>query len=113
MDLQIGNVNEERLQEYNEKLAQQRKMRNIREKRKPPQSRPEPVFKMNPDDEIDEDLGVKEGGVSKLWKPKQELQKERKMAAWQKKDSSDKVRSKQKERKMAAWQKKDSSDKVR
>lgn len=95
MDLQIAGVDEDRLKEYNEKLQQQRRIKHIREKRKPPQSVAEPIFKANPEDEIDEDLGVKEGGVSKLWRPKKEIQKERKMAAWQKKDSSDKVRSKQ------------------
>jgi WD40 repeat protein len=94
MDLQIAGVNEERLQEYNEQLTKQRQRKNVREK-KEKKTRAMPTHAVDPQDEVDEELGVREGGVSKLWKPKKELIKERKMEHWQKKDSSDKVRSKQ------------------
>jgi U3 small nucleolar RNA-associated protein 7 len=98
MDLQIAGVDEDRLKDYHEKLEKQRKLKGIKERkaqRKEGRAAVAPTFKPNAEDEVDEELGVKEAGVSKLWKPKAELVKERKMANWQKKDASDKVRSKQ------------------
>eukprot|EP00672_Neobodo_designis_P017623 CAMPEP_0174835126 /NCGR_PEP_ID=MMETSP1114-20130205/5247_1 /TAXON_ID=312471 /ORGANISM="Neobodo designis, Strain CCAP 1951/1" /LENGTH=616 /DNA_ID=CAMNT_0016069071 /DNA_START=40 /DNA_END=1890 /DNA_ORIENTATION=- len=94
MDLQIAGVDEDRLKEYNEQLAKQRQRKGIKEK-KQKTTVARPTHAVDPQDEIDEELGVREGGVSKLWKPKKELLKERKMEHWQKKDSADKVRSKQ------------------
>jgi hypothetical protein len=104
IDLQIANVDEKRLDEYHKNLAASRKARSIREKK----VRKSEVATDNAgvaatglpggDDEIDEDLGVKEKGISKLWKSKELIQKEKKMKTWDNKDSIDKVRSKQKMR---------------
>ena len=103
LDLQIANVDEERLAEYQQALQANRKARNIKEKK---EKRSRPLGDAAPTgleqrivgadvDEIDEDLGVSEKGPSKLWKSKKEMAKEKKMVRWDQKDTKDKVRSKQ------------------
>ncbi|CBZ27211.1 conserved hypothetical protein [Leishmania mexicana MHOM/GT/2001/U1103] len=100
MDIQVPGVNEKRLAEYNENLRLNRKARAIREKkmRRASKSLGEAAptgLLVGRDEEVDEELGYKEAPKTKEIKSKQELQRERKMAKWDKKDSADKVRSKQ------------------
>ncbi|KAG5504386.1 hypothetical protein JKF63_04837 [Porcisia hertigi] len=100
MDIQVPGVNEKRLAEYNENIRLNRKARAIREKklRRATKSLGEAAptgLLVGQDEEVDEDLGYKEAPKTREIKSKQELQRERKMAKWDKKDSADKVRSKQ------------------
>ncbi|KAG5501230.1 hypothetical protein JIQ42_06230 [Leishmania sp. Namibia] len=100
MDIQVPGVNEKRLAEYNENLRLNRKARAIREKkmRRATKSLGETApagLLVGRDEEVDEELGYKEAPKTREIKSKQELQRERKMAKWDKKDSADKVRSKQ------------------
>ena len=100
MDIQVPGVNEKRLAEYNENLRLNRKARAIREKklRRAAKSLGEAAptgLLVGKDDEVDEDVGYKEAPKTQELKSKLELQRERKMAKWDKKDSADKVRSKQ------------------
>ncbi|KPA84013.1 hypothetical protein ABB37_02149 [Leptomonas pyrrhocoris] len=100
MDIQIPGVNEKRLAEYNENLRLNRKARAIREKkiRRAAKSLGEAApaaLLVGKDDEVEEELGYKEAPRTRELKSKLELQRERKMAKWDKKDSADKVRSKQ------------------
>lgn len=106
LDLQIANVDEDRLEKYMEKLAASRKAKNIREKkRRRAEARSGDDAVKGPtglvgaskdlEDELDEELGVKEKGVTKKWRSRDEIVAEKKKKAWDKKDSTDKVRSKQ------------------
>jgi U3 small nucleolar RNA-associated protein 7 len=100
MDIQMPGVNEKRLAEYNENLRLNRKARAIREKkmRRASKSLGETAptgLLVGKDDEVDEEIGYKEAPKTRELKSKLELQRERKMAKWDKKDSADKVRSKQ------------------
>ncbi|CAJ1006342.1 putative WD domain, G-beta repeat/BING4CT (NUC141) domain containing protein [Leishmania naiffi] len=100
MDIQVPGVDEKRLAEYNENLRLNRKARAIREKkmRRAGKSLGEAAptgLLVGRDEEVDEELGYKEAPKTREVKSKQELQRERKMAKWDKKDSADKVRSKQ------------------
>ncbi|KPI88368.1 hypothetical protein ABL78_2543 [Leptomonas seymouri] len=100
MDIQIPGVNEKRLAEYNENLRLNRKARAIREKkmRRATKSLGDAAptgLLVGKDDEVDEEIGYKEAPKTRELKSKLELQRERKMAKWDKKDSADKVRSKQ------------------
>ncbi|KAK7194278.1 WD domain, G-beta repeat/BING4CT (NUC141) domain containing protein [Novymonas esmeraldas] len=100
MDIQVPGVNEKRLAEYNENLRLNRKARAIREKklRRAGKSLGETAptgLLVGRDEEVDEELGFKEAPKTREVKTKLELQRERKMAKWDKKDSADKVRSKQ------------------
>jgi U3 small nucleolar RNA-associated protein 7 len=101
LDLQIGTVNIERLEEYNKNLQASRRQKGIREKKQrradksQGQHAPTGVANIGNDDEVDEELGFKEKAPVRELKSKQDLQKERKMKRWDQKDSADKVRSKQ------------------
>jgi hypothetical protein len=103
LDLQIANVDEKRLSEYQAALEANRKARNIREKK---QRKVETLGDAAPSglakayasgevDEVDEQLGTVERGVTREWKSKKELEKERKMKRWDERDTADKIRSKQ------------------
>lgn len=104
MDVQIPGVNVERLEAYNTQLQANRKERMIREKKlrraqnaqANPNDAPTGLSKqVGRDDELDEEIGFKEAPRTRVLKTKQEKAKEKKMKAWDKKDSKDKVRSKQ------------------
>lgn len=102
MDIQVPGVNEERLEAYNEQLKANRKARMIREKKlrraqgDAGDGNNAPTgLDIGHDDELEEEIGFKEKPRTRVLKTKQEKLKERKMKAWDKKDSSDKVRSKQ------------------
>eukprot|EP00796_Vickermania_ingenoplastis_P009956 gene9956-6951_t len=100
MDIQVPGVNEERLQAYNDQLRANRRARMIREKKLrqtavSDDSAPTGLANIGDDDELEEEIGFKEKPRTRDIKTKQEKAKERKMKAWDKKDSSDKVRSKQ------------------
>lgn len=100
MDIQMPGVNEKRLAEYNENLRLNRKARAIREKkmRRATKSLGETAptgLLVGKDEEVDEEIGYKEAPKTRELKSKLEVQRERKMAKWDKKDSADKVRSKQ------------------
>lgn len=100
MDIQVPGVNERRLAEYNENLRLNRKARAIREKkmRRATKSLGETAptgLLVGKDDEVDEEIGFKEAPATRELKSKLELQRERKMAKWDRKVTTDKVRSKQ------------------
>jgi U3 small nucleolar RNA-associated protein 7 len=101
LDLQIGSVNLEHLEEYNKNLQASRRQKGIREKKQRRADKslgadaPSGVATVGNDDEVDEELGFKEKSNTRELKTKQELQKERKMKRWDQKDSADKIRSKQ------------------
>lgn len=103
MDVQIPGVNEERLEAYNAQLQANRKAKMIREKKlrlsanaQTSEDGPTGVVgTVGRDDELEEEIGFKATPRTKVIKTKQEKARERKMKAWDKKDSSDKVRSKQ------------------
>lgn len=100
MDIQVPGVNEKRLAEYNENLRLNRKARSIRDKKlrratKTLSDTAPTGLMLGNEDEVDEDVGYKEAPKTRDIKSKQELQRERKMNKWDKKDSADKVRSKQ------------------
>ncbi|CUG11286.1 Hypothetical protein, putative [Bodo saltans] len=102
LDLQIGSINLEHLEEYNKNLQASRRAKGIREKK---QRRVDKSLgadapsglaaAVGNDDEVDEELGFKEKRNTRELKTKQEVQKERKMKRWDQKDSADKIRSKQ------------------
>lgn len=107
MDVQLPGVNEERLEAYNAQLQANRKARMIREKklRRAQNAQENPDMaptglgeEVGREDELDEEIGFKEKPQTRVLKTKQEKAKEKKMKAWDKKDSKDKVRSKQKMR---------------
>lgn len=99
MDIQVPGVNEERLEAYNEQLRRNRKARMIRERKlrkvTAANDKAPTGLEVGSDDELDEEIGYKEKPLTRALKTKQEKAKEKKMKAWDKKDSSDKVRSKQ------------------
>lgn len=101
LDLQIGTVNVERLEEYNKNLQASRRAKGIREKKQRRADKslgalaPTGVAIIGNDDEVDEELGFKEKTTVRELKTKKDLQKERKMKRWDQKDTADKVRSKQ------------------
>lgn len=98
MDLKVHGVDEKRLETYNQSLAAMRKARNIREKKYKRPDTSAPVSNtglVGHDDEIDEDLGFVEEGPARQILSKKELQKQKKMDRWDKKDTADKIRSKQ------------------
>ncbi|CCW68284.1 unnamed protein product [Phytomonas sp. Hart1] len=100
MDVQIPGVDEVRLAEYTENVRLNRKAKAIREKKQRRVDRqaadhaPTGLLVGN-EEEVDEEIGYKEKPVTRALKTKQEKAKERKMLRWDKKDSTDKVRSKQ------------------
>lgn len=104
LDLQIGSVNLERLEEYNQNLQGSRRAKGIREKKQRRADKslgadaPSGISAVGHEDEVDEELGFKEKSITRELKTKQELQKEKKMKRWDQKDTSDKIRSKQKMR---------------
>lgn len=99
MDIQVPGVNEERLAAYNEQMQANRKARMIREKKlrrsQPTDDKAPTGLRVGDDDELEEEIGYKEKPKTREIKSKQLVQKEKKMKAWDKKDSKDKVRSKQ------------------
>ncbi|EKG08767.1 hypothetical protein TCSYLVIO_000080 [Trypanosoma cruzi] len=100
LDIQVPGVNEARLAEYNENIRLNRKARAIREKkqRRADKSLADAAptgLQVGNDDEVDEDIGYWERPATRELKSRKEKLKERKMQKWDKKDSSDKVRSKQ------------------
>ncbi|RNF03956.1 U3 small nucleolar RNA-associated protein 7 [Trypanosoma rangeli] len=100
LDIQVPGVNEARLAEYNENIRLNRKARAIREKkqRRADKSLADAAptgLQVGDEEEVDEDLGYKERPATRELKTRKEKLKERKMQKWDKKDSSDKVRSKQ------------------
>lgn len=100
MDVQVPGVNEERLEAYNAQLQANRKARMIREKKmrkatSGAESAATGIKEVGDDDELDEAIGFKEAPKTRELKTKKEKLKEQKQKKWDKKDSSDKVRSKQ------------------
>lgn len=106
MDIQVAGVNEARLAAYTENIQRNRKVKLVREKKQRRADRaakqaggagaaPSGVSGAHEDDELDEDIGFKEAPKTRDLKSKLEVNREKKMAKWDKKDSADKVRSKQ------------------
>ena len=102
LDLKINGVDEEHMEAYTKRLEAQRKAKAIkaRKGKLPDKSLGEKAPSgvaagASVEDEVDEALGFELKGPARVMVSKKELQKQKKMAKWDKKDSSDKVRSKQ------------------
>ena len=102
LDLKISGVDEAHMEAYNKRMEAQRRLKNIKARRgKLPdkslgEKAPSGVAPgASIEDEVDEALGFELKGPARVMLSKKEVQKQKKMAKWDKKDSADKVRSKQ------------------